>query len=223
MAEEGSRPIYSIGVVARLLGTTPATIRTWEGRYGVVSPRRSPGGRRLYSPDEVDRLRFVKTQIDEGIQPADAHRLLAARIEGGSDRRNEGTEEGQRPLVLLAERDPHAADLSEHFLRSAGYEVDIALDPADAERKFAELSPQLVVVELLLSGGSGGDLCRRLKKRRASVPILAVSSLEAREAAAAAGAEAFLQKPLDPLELVSVVTGLLGSGASLTSDVGAPA
>ena len=218
---QDSRPIYSIGAVARLLGTSPATIRTWEDRYGVISPQRSSGGRRLYSRDEVERLRFVKMKIDEGIQPADAHRLLAERIEGKSGPANEGAREAPGRLILLAERDLHAADLTEYFLRSEGYEVSVAADPADAERKFAELSPQLVIVDLLLSGGTGADLCRRLKERRSSVPVLAVSSLDAREAAAAAGADAFMQKPLEPPELVSVVTELLGSEASLDSDVGA--
>ena len=218
---QDSRPIYSIGVVARLLGTSPATIRTWEDRYGVVSPQRSSGGRRLYSRDEVERLRFVKMKIDEGIQPADAHRLLAERIEAGSSTANDGAREAPGRVILLAERDLHSADLTEYFLRSEGYEVSVAADPADAERKFAELSPQLVIVDLLLAGGTGADLCRRLKERRSSVPVLAVSSLDAREAAAVAGADAFMQKPLEPPELVSVVTELLGSEASLDSDVGA--
>lgn len=212
MAQD-SRPIYSIGAVARLLGVTPATIRTWEERYGLISPHRSPGGRRLYSRDEVERLRFVKEKIDEGIQPADAHRLLAERVEeGGSGVAEETAHEGPRLLILLAERDPYAADLSEYFLRTEGYDVHLALDEADAEEKFAELSPQLAIIELLLSGGVGADLCRRLKEQH-SAPILAVSTLDARDAALAAGADAFLQKPLEPLELVSTVKDLLGSSA----------
>jgi DNA-binding transcriptional MerR regulator len=216
---QDSRPIYSIGAVARLLGTSPGTIRTWEDRYGVVSPQRSAGGRRLYSRDEVERLRFVKMKIDEGIQPADAHRLLAERIEAGPSTAHEAAPKAPGRLILLAERDLHSADLSEYFLRHAGYEVSVASDRADAERKFAELSPQLVIVDLLLSGGDGADLCRRLKERRSFVPVLAVSSLDAREAAAAAGADAFMQKPLEPPELVSVVTELVGSEASLDADV----
>lgn len=220
MAQD-SRPIYSIGAVARLLDVTPGTIRTWEERYGVISPQRSPAGRRLYSRDEVAGLRFVKEKIDEGIQPADAHRLLAERIEEGSTGLSEErAHEGTRLLILLAERDPYAADLSKYFLGTEGYEVHVALDEADAEGKFAELSPQLAIIELLLSGGVGADLCRRLKKRRAA-PILAVSSLDARDTALAAGADAFLQKPLEPLELVSAVRDLLGSSALTRSNAGA--
>jgi len=215
-----SRPIYSIGAVARLLGITPGTIRTWEDRYGVISPQRSPGGRRLYSRDEVERLRFVKMKIDEGIQPADAHRLLAERADAGPDLSERTTQGGPRPLILLAERDPYAADLIEYFLRREGYEVDVASDAADAERKFSGLSPQLAIIELLLSGGEGADLCRRLKERRAA-PVLVVSTLDARDAALTAGADAFLQKPLDPLALVSTVKDLLRLRPLVESDVGA--
>src|SRR5918992_4687655 len=132
-----SRPIYSIGAVARLVGVTPATIRAWEERYGVISPKRTPSGRRLYSHHEVEWLRFVKTKIDEGIQPADAHRLLAERAKVDADVAERTTYGDRRPLVLVAERDPYAADLMEFFLRGEGYDVDVADDAVDAERKFA--------------------------------------------------------------------------------------
>jgi CheY-like chemotaxis protein len=217
---QDSLPIYSIGAVARLLSITPGTLRTWEDRYGVISPKRSTGGRRLYSRDEVEGLRFVKMRIDEGIQPADAHRLLAARAGGGFGQSERATHGGPRPLILLAERDPYAADLIEHFLRSEGYDVDVASDAADAERKWSGLAAQLAIVELLLSGGDGADLCRRLKEQR-TAPVLAVSSLNARDAALAAGADAFLHKPIDPLVLISTVQDLLRSSAFVESDVGA--
>ena len=78
--------------------------------------------------------------------------------------------------------------------------------------KYEQLLPQLAVVELLISGGSGAELCRRLKE--SGVPAcLAISALEARDEAIAAGADAFLQKPLDPLQFVSTVKDLLGTSA----------
>jgi DNA-binding transcriptional MerR regulator/methylmalonyl-CoA mutase cobalamin-binding subunit len=50
------RPRHPIRVVARRTGLTPATLRAWERRYGVVEPRRSGGGQRLYSDRDVERL-----------------------------------------------------------------------------------------------------------------------------------------------------------------------
>jgi DNA-binding transcriptional MerR regulator len=203
-----SRPIYGIGAVARMLGITPSTLRTWEDRYGLVSPQRNGSGRRLYSHDDIERLRFVKTKVDEGIQPADAHRLLADRGDIGRAPVQRPAQGGPRPLILIAERDPYATEFMEYFLRHEGYEIAVAADAAETESKLVGLSPQLVIVELLLSGGEGAALCRRLKERSA-VPVLIVSSLDGRDAALAAGATAFLPKPLDPLVLVSVVRDMI--------------
>jgi CheY-like chemotaxis protein len=196
-----------------MLGMTPSTIRTWEERYGVVSPHRSPGGRRLYSREEVDRLRYMKMKVDEGIQPADAHRLLAER--GSALPVARAASDRPRPLILLVERDPYATDLLEYFLRMDGYDIDVATDAAEAENKVLGLSPELTIVELLLSGGEGAHLCRRLKERSAA-PVLAVSTLDGRDAALAAGADAFLQKPLDLL--TSTVRDLIRASALVEPD-----
>ena len=208
-------PIYSIGAVERMLGIPAATVRNWEERYALVTPERSSGGHRLYTRAQVEHLRFVKERLDQGLQPAEAHRLLGERLEQGGDLRSaDGSEAAPRLLILLAERDPYAAELAEFFLQTEGYEVVLALDADDAARKFEELLPQLAVIELLISGGTGAELCRRLKE--AGVPsCLAISTLDARDQAFAAGADAFLQKPLDPLQFVSTVKDLLGKSAFL--------
>jgi DNA-binding transcriptional MerR regulator len=209
-----SRPLYSIGAVAQMLGIPAATLRTWEERYGFPVPERSPGGHRLYSRDQVDQLRFVTAQLANGMSPADAHRLLAERLAAGSMSLDSPEPARARLLILLAERDPYAAQLSEYFLRTEGYEVAVALDAVDATSKFDELVPSLIVVDLLIGGGGGLELCRQLK-RRSDAPVLAISTLETSDQALAAGADAFLQKPLDPLELVSAVKDLLGASAFL--------
>ena len=63
--------------------------------------------------------------------------------------------EGPRVLILLAERDPYAAEFAEYFLRTEGYEVVLALDAAEAERTSVERRPDLAVVEVMISGGTG--------------------------------------------------------------------
>jgi DNA-binding transcriptional MerR regulator len=212
---QGDLPIYSIGAVERMLGIPAATIRNWEERYRLVSPERSGGGHRLYTRAQVEQLRFVKERLDRGLQPAEAHRLLGERLELGGDFGSlDEDEPAPRLLILLAERDPYAAEFAEFFLRTEGYEVVLALDADDAVGKFEQLLPQLAVIELLISGGTGAALCRRLKE--AGVPCcLAISTLETRDQAFAAGADAFLQKPLDPLQFVSTVKDLLGKSAFL--------
>ena len=198
-----------------MLGIAAATIRNWEERYGSIVPERSAGGHRLYSRDQIEQLRFVTAEVSRGLSAADAHRLLAEQSEGGHPLVNDGRSGGPRLLVLLAERDPVAADLAQFFLRTEGYEVSLALTVGDAEQQWFDSRPQLAIVELMISGGEGSQLCRRLKQHDAGA-VLAISVLQARDEALAAGADAFLQKPLDPLELVSTVKDLLGASALVT-------
>lgn len=219
----GARGIYSIGAVARMLGLSQATIRSWEDRYGRVVAERNPGGRRIYTRDQLEELRFIKERLDEGLSAADAHRLLAERQTGGAAVVPRGTSHsGTRLLVLLAESDRHAAQLDEFFLRSAGYEVEISLSADDAAEKFASRHPALTILELTISGGVGRQLGEQLKQRRRQTPLLTISSLDLREQALAAGADAFLRKPLDPAQLVATVRQLIGPGA-LTRGTPAPA
>jgi len=58
-------PKYMIGVAADLLGMHPQTLRMYEAR-GLVRPRRTPGGTRLYSDADLDRMRRV-TQLATGL------------------------------------------------------------------------------------------------------------------------------------------------------------
>jgi MerR family transcriptional regulator/heat shock protein HspR len=58
------RPIYMISVAAELVGMHPQTLRMYEAK-GLVRPHRTPGGTRLYSEADVDRLRIVQRLTSE--------------------------------------------------------------------------------------------------------------------------------------------------------------
>lgn len=205
------RAVYSISAVSRMVGVPVATIRTWEDRYGLVVPARSAGGHRLYRRDQVGQLRFVRTQMAQGASAADAHRLLAEQAEAGLPVAEQAGAR-ERLVILLANRDRHTAEFEEYFLRTEGFEVEVALSAEAARESFSQKSPSVAVVELLISGGEGLDLCRFFKEQ-GNVLIVAVSVLESRDLAVDAGADAFLLKPLEPLQLVSAVRDLLGSSA----------
>lgn len=204
-----------------MLGVRVATLRTWEDRYGLVVPERNTSGHRLYSRDQVEQLKFVKTRMADGVSAADAHRLLADRNENLPQRGSQPGGAHTRLLILLAERDPYSAEFQEYFLRTEGFEVDVTLSEGAARESFSEGSPSLVVIDLLISGGSGLDLCRFFKERD-GVPVIAVSVLESRDQAIEAGADAFLPKPIEPLDLVSTVRDLLRSSAFLAGQETAP-
>jgi CheY-like chemotaxis protein len=204
-----SEPIYSIGAVSRMLGVPSATLRAWEERYGAVVPERSDGGQRLYTRTQIEQLQFVQGSMHAGASAADAHRVLAERVAHGQG--YVAPDQGDRVLVLLAERDPFAAELTEYLLRTEGYEVILALDAAEAERLHEAREPAIVVLDLMISGGRGVALCKKLAEQGAR--IIALSSVPQRDRAVEAGADAFLRKPLEPLQLVSAVRDLLGTSA----------
>lgn len=208
--------VYSIGAVAKMLGLSVQTLRAWEDRYKVVVPGRSEGGQRLYSRGDVERLRFIVGQTERGLQPADAHRLLAERVRESDQTRNGERENlgGSRAAVLVAERDRFAADFLDYFLRTEGYNVRIVFEAADVPQHLDQSTPDVLVVDLLISGGAGLELCGTVRARSA-VPILAISVLDSRDESLAAGVDAFLRKPVDRLQFVSTVRDLLGTSAYL--------
>ncbi len=63
---DGLRSLLRSGAAARLAGLSVATLRVWEHRYGVVSPPKSASGQRMYSMDDVERLRLIKRLTMEG-------------------------------------------------------------------------------------------------------------------------------------------------------------
>jgi len=64
MEFEDSEPCYVISVAARIIGVHAQTLRYYE-RAGMIEPSRSAGNRRLYSTEDIDRLRRIKTLIDD--------------------------------------------------------------------------------------------------------------------------------------------------------------
>jgi MerR family transcriptional regulator/heat shock protein HspR len=62
--ETSERPIYMISVAAELVGMHPQTLRMYETK-GLVRPQRTPGGTRLYSEADVERLRIVQRLTTE--------------------------------------------------------------------------------------------------------------------------------------------------------------
>ena len=158
-------------------------------------------------------LRFIKSRLDSGASAADAHRLLTQKLAGEHVPATDVDRAGDsRPLILIAERDSYATGLAEYFLRTEGYHVAIASDATQARLLFDERSPDAVIIDLLLSGGAGFRLCGEFAAK-GTAQVLAISAIDSAGEAMRSGAAAFLNKPLDPLVLVSTVRDLLGTSA----------
>jgi MerR family transcriptional regulator/heat shock protein HspR len=101
--------LFFISMVARELGMHPQTLRKYE-RLGLVQPTRTIGSMRVYSRDEIRRLRTIKHLVDElGINLAGVQRLLSvaecvARIRPLVEDRTLDRLEGRRRLSRELER-----------------------------------------------------------------------------------------------------------------------
>src|SRR3954465_8245631 len=71
---KNSESLFTISAVEREVGVSKEVLRVWERRYGFPAPLRDPRGERLYTGDDVARLRLVKRLMDTGHRPG---RLLA--------------------------------------------------------------------------------------------------------------------------------------------------
>lgn len=63
-----SRPLYGIGIVARLTGIRPETLRIWERRYGLGASRKADNGRRLYTQTDLEHLQIVCRLVEQGFR-----------------------------------------------------------------------------------------------------------------------------------------------------------
>jgi CheY-like chemotaxis protein len=211
----GSRPIYSAAAAASMVGVPLASIVGWDAD-ALVPGSTTAEGHSLYSRNAIDDLVWLKRNVTANLPADELRRGIEARRAGRSGPRPEGPR-GRRLLVLLAERDPYAAEYAEYFLRTEGYDVEVAFDLHEAQAAATELRPDIAVVELLISGGTGAELCARLKAQ-GTPSVLAISTLADEDLALRAGADAFLAKPLDPLQFVSTIKDLLGDSAMLRVD-----
>lgn len=60
-------PLYPISTVSTLTGVNAVTLRAWERRYGLITPKRTAKGHRLYSPEDIERIKIILNLMDDGI------------------------------------------------------------------------------------------------------------------------------------------------------------
>ena len=101
--------LLRIGEVSKRVGVSPELLRAWERRYGVLQPTRSPGGLRLYSPADVERVRLMRRHIDDGLAPAQAAALATGgRAPSDGDRSTLATVGAQLREALDGFDEPQA-------------------------------------------------------------------------------------------------------------------
>jgi two-component system phosphate regulon response regulator PhoB len=118
------------------------------------------------------------------------------------------------PKLLLVEDDQALAELLEFRFRNQGYNVRITADGDEALVMAAEDAPDLVILDWMIEGTSGIEVCRRLRRDKATahVPIIMLTAREAeddRVRGLETGADDYLTKPFSPRELIARVDAVL--------------
>lgn len=100
------------------------------------------------------------------------------------------------------------------MLERKGYEVTVKDNTNELEQALTELSPDLLVMDVLLSGVDGRDICMDLRKNNAfaAMPIIMISALhDAEPSCLAAGAQYFLSKPFNMVQFHLIITAAIAS------------
>jgi two-component system phosphate regulon response regulator PhoB len=123
---------------------------------------------------------------------------------------------GRSPRVLIVEDEAVILRLLEVNFRLAGFEVETAARGEEALAKAAASPPDVAILDIMLPGLSGIEVCQRLRSapETAEVPIVMLSARtqdEERERSYALGVVAYVTKPFEPAELVEVVRRALGA------------
>jgi response regulator RpfG family c-di-GMP phosphodiesterase len=115
--------------------------------------------------------------------------------------------------VLLVDDEPGIRTLLKTTLESLDVQLDEAQDAASAVFALKARRPDAIVLDVNLPGMNGLTFCSRLKRdpQTRDIPVVLLTGEQRSAEAVAAGADAFLQKPFSPLELLSVVERVAGA------------
>jgi DNA-binding response OmpR family regulator len=123
--------------------------------------------------------------------------------------------------ILVIEDDPSFLRYLDFVFDKEGYEIITASNGLEGLRKARQENPDLVVLDVMLPGLDGFEICHRLRSEAptAKLPILMLSAKGQdadKTTAARVGANIFLSKPVDRAVLLSTVTDLLGEKRQIT-------
>lgn len=115
---------------------------------------------------------------------------------------------GDRPMILVIEDDPGIHKVLQRLFSTEGMQVRIACDGAQAHAAMKGPTPKAVILDLMLPGASGRDLCRSLKQVFPNAPVIvlsAVSEVSDKVLLLELGADDYVTKPFSPRELLARV------------------
>jgi two-component system alkaline phosphatase synthesis response regulator PhoP len=115
-------------------------------------------------------------------------------------------------LVLVVDDEPNIVELQRLYLEREGFRIDSAGDGPAALEAAARLHPALIILDIMLPGMDGLEVCRKLRTANDPVPILMVTARDEdidKIIGLEMGADDYLTKPFNPRELVARVKAIL--------------
>jgi DNA-binding response OmpR family regulator len=113
--------------------------------------------------------------------------------------------------VLVVDDEDHIVELARIYLTREGYEVEGVGDGSHALARFAQIKPDLVVLDIMLPGADGLEICKEIRKQ-SQVPIIMLTARDEvtdKVVGLEVGADDYLTKPFHPQELVARAKALL--------------
>jgi DNA-binding response OmpR family regulator len=114
--------------------------------------------------------------------------------------------------ILVVEDEVKVTDFLRMGLQEAGYEVEVALDGISGFRAASSTAFDLIILDVILPGLNGFDVCRKIRETKAGVPILMLTALGTTDDKVDgfdAGADDYLVKPFEFAELLARIKALL--------------
>ena len=130
-------------------------------------------------------------------------------------------------LILIVDDEENIIELGRLYLENEGYRVEAANDGLDALRKFESLAPALIVLDLMLPGLNGWEVCKKIRAA-GDTPIIMLTARTDdvdKIVGLELGADDYMTKPYNPRELVARVKAVLrrgGRGAQAALPADAP-
>lgn len=169
--------------LARRLRVSPVTLRKWADK-GLIQSQVTLGGHRRYPVGEVERL-------------------LQSRKQPGN----------LQLRILIVDDDPFISAVLQEFLCSQGdsVAVDVAGDGFAAGQKLVTFKPGIILLDLMMPGLDGFEVCRKIKGDPATAQIRVIAmtgypSQENIQRILSAGAEVCLLKPVDTSQLLTAIS-----------------
>lgn len=110
--------------------------------------------------------------------------------------------------ILVVDDDENILDAISLVLNDEGYQVETSFKGEETFDKINKFKPDLILLDILMSGSDGRDICKKIKKTDTmkNIPVIMISAHPtARGSALKSGANDFLEKPFNTSDLISII------------------